>query len=155
MRTGRRIALDIGKARIGVAVSDPFGILASPRDHLLRGETEALVEAVRTLVATEEAIEIYVGLPINLRNAHTESTADAISMAVEISKALSIPVRLIDERLTTKLASTSMSNAGKNTREQRGGIDSASAAIILETALQFEKVNSAVPGRPVSEFDDE
>lgn len=153
MRTGRRVAFDIGKARIGVAVSDIHGILASPRDFVSRSiEQAASIDLLLEILMNETPIEIYIGLPINLRNEATESTKDALTMALALQSKTQTSVRLIDERMSTRLASAAMSSSGKSTRQQRGSIDSASAAVILETALQFEKSTGQVPGELVSEY---
>jgi putative Holliday junction resolvase len=153
MRTGRRVAFDVGKARIGVAVSDAHGILASPRDFISRdSDLDISVTALCKIVGAEEAIEIYVGLPLNLRNEFTESTQDAVLVARAVASAATVSVRLIDERMSTKLASGAMSASGKNTRSQRGSIDSASAAVILETALQLERSTGVAPGTAIEDF---
>lgn len=153
MRTGRRIAFDVGKARIGVAVSDPHGILASPRNFVSRAETlPETLSSLLSVIADEDPIEVYVGLPVNLRNQHTESTEDALLVAGGLTEKIGIDVRLIDERLTTKLAAGAMSSAGKSTRAQRESVDSASAAVILETAMNFEKANGKAPGINIKEY---
>lgn len=153
MRTGRRVAFDIGKARIGVAVSDLHGILASPREYLIRKEqTPETISSMLKVIHEEDPIEVYVGLPVNLKNEITESTQDALRVASALSESIGVDVRLIDERLTTRLASGAMSSAGKSTRAQRGSVDSASAAIILETAMNFERNNGRAPGLTVKEY---
>jgi putative Holliday junction resolvase len=153
MRTGRRVAFDIGKVRIGVAVSDPHGILATPREFIARSSEAAKTISELLLVCeSESCIEVYVGLPTNLKNLATPSTEDAVEIALALQSTTTIPVRLIDERLTTKLASAAMSSFGKNTKSQRGIIDSASAAVILETALQDERSNGSEPGIAVEEY---
>lgn len=156
MRIGRRVAFDIGKARIGVAVSDPHGILASPRDFITRLEdSSATVSSMLEVIGAEDAIEIYVGLPTNLQNQSTLSTADAVNLATALQSQTEVPVVLIDERMSTKLASGAMTSVGKSTRDQRRSIDSASAAVILETALQSEKVSGMSPGIKVGDYSNE
>ncbi len=154
MRTGKRVAFDIGKSRIGVAISDYHGILASPREYIARLESDSdTTSAMVEIANSEEAIEIYVGLPMNLKNAATESTSDAIRIASLLAKKTPIPVQMMDERLTTKVAATALQQAGKDSRKQRGFIDSAAAAVILEAAMNFEKVNGIQPGSPIEDFD--
>lgn len=154
MRSGRRIAFDVGMARIGVAVSDPQGILASPREFIKRDQNQSTtLELMLKVVAQEEPIEIYVGLPLNLQNKQTLSTQDAVGIASGLQQKCDVPVRLVDERMTTRIASSAMSGLGKTTREQRGTIDSAAAAVILEHALQFERANGQIPGTSLGAFD--
>ena len=155
MRFGRRIAFDIGKARIGVAVSDAHGILASPRDFIPRKiELSETITAMVAFIDSEEAIEVYVGLPTNLRNEETLSTADSLLVATALAGVTSVPVRLIDERLTTKIATGSMRETGQTSRQQRSNIDSAAACVILEDALKFELANAQAAGFLVSEYQD-
>ena len=147
MRTGRRVAFDIGKARIGVAVSDFHAILASPREHILRRESDAdTIAELISVVQAEDPIEVYVGLPVNLKNESTASTEDAVSIAKQLAQVIAIPIRLIDERLTSKVASSSLQASGKDSRNQRSYIDSAAAAVILESALSAEKNSGNQPG---------
>lgn len=154
MRIGRRVAFDVGKARIGVAVSDPHGILASPRDFVERqSELSETVASMMYEVRDDEPIEIYVGLPTNLRNEATASTEDSLAVARALQEVCKQSVRLIDERMTTRIASGAMSGIGKSTKQQRGSIDSASAAVILESALQFEKANDTAPGVPIGDYE--
>lgn len=156
MRSGRRVAFDIGKARIGVAVSDFHGILASPRDFISRDQDlEVTAIALNKFAENEEALEIYIGLPLNLNNQMTESTTDALQVARALVQRTQVPVLLIDERLTTRQASAEMSANGKSTRQQRGSIDSVSAALILESALQNERSFDVIPGTKVEDFLDE
>jgi putative Holliday junction resolvase len=155
MRTGRRVAFDIGKARIGVAVSDFHAILASPREHILRRESDAdTIAELLSVVQAEDAIEVYVGLPVNLKNESTASTKDAVSIAKQLLQVITIPVRLIDERLSSKVAASSLQASGKDTRSQRTFIDSAAAAVILESALSAEKSSGAQPGIAIEEYQD-
>jgi putative Holliday junction resolvase len=150
MRTGRRVAFDVGKARVGVAISDLHAIIATPNDFFLR--TDAILQAV-DLVATSEAIEVYVGLPLNLKSEFTESTRDCLVFAEQLQQLLAIDVRMVDERFTTSIASGSLRESGKSSKSQRGLIDSAAAAVILESALESERATGLPPGSKVLEID--
>jgi putative Holliday junction resolvase len=153
MRSGRRVAFDVGKARIGVAVSDFHAILASPREHIIRRDSiEETIRDMLALISAEDAIEIYVGLPVNLKNEATASTEDAVQVAKQLALSTDIPVRLVDERLTSKVASNALHASGKDTRSQRSFIDSAAAAVILESALNAEKAFGAEPGLAVEDY---
>lgn len=155
MRSGRRVAVDVGTVRIGIAVSDVEGILASPLKTLLR--TSSTQESVRNLlgeISDYEPIEFYVGLPIALSGNVTKSTEDALSFASEISKQSNVPVRLIDERLTTNSSSKTLREVGKNVKDGRKIIDQIAATIILEQALLTEKNSGLAPGTAIEEFND-
>ena len=154
MRSGRRIAFDVGKARIGVAVSDYHAILASPADHIARtADLQAAVDAAATLIENESCIEAYVGLPVNLKNVATQSTEDSLAFAKALAEQVKIEVRLIDERFTTSTAASSLRMAGHSAKQQKSLIDSAAAAIILEQAMSEEKSKSVTPGLSIEEVE--
>lgn len=141
------MALDVGSVRIGVAISDPDGILATPKAAISRdGNPQA---EISLLCSEYEPLEIYVGHPVSLSGTETRSTIDAVDFAREIAKATAVEVRLIDERLTTVSAATKLRAAGFDAREAKGLIDSASAVEILEIALDFERRNSKPAGEVV------
>lgn len=154
MRTGRRIAFDVGQARVGVAISDVHAILSTPIEHLNRRDASVFVSA-KELVELSEAIEVYVGLPVNLQSQNTLSTLDAIEFANQLQGLVAVEVRLVDERFSTKIASGSLRESGKNSKSQRNYIDSASAAVILETALDHERKTGQATGVLVSEIENE
>lgn len=156
MRLGRRIAFDVGKARTGVAICDASAILASPAAAIRTSQTidESVKKAI-DIVFAQEVIEIYVGLPINLKGSATASTFESITFAKILQALTDIPIRLVDERFTTRLASEALRSAGVNSREQRALIDSASAAVILSAALDYERSTGAQPGISLEEFEHE
>ena len=137
-RLGRRLAFDYGDVRIGVAVCDPDGILASPLEVLLTKD-QTLKSSIQSLCREYEPTKIYVGLPLNLSGDHSDSTAKALAFSDLIAQLVSCPVELIDERLTTSSASASLSQAGVNAKDQRKKIDSQSAVIILESGLAKDR----------------
>ena len=141
MRLGRRLAFDFGRTRIGVAASDLHGILASPHPVLINDEA-TLKSAVMKLIAELEPIEIYVGLPINLQGAETASTMAAVDFAKLVHDLSVAPVRLVDERFTTSVAQAALKSAGKSSRSSKSIIDSATAAVILEQAIEAERRGS-------------
>ena len=161
MRFGRRMAVDVGKARVGLAVCDVHGILASglatvPR-HTDLGETLALIaKALQdNALALDDLIEIYVGLPTNLKGLETESTKDALLVARALADITLSDVRMVDERLTTVSASSALRSSGINSKKGRGVIDQVAATLILEQALAVEKTSGKQPGTPVQEFEGE
>jgi putative Holliday junction resolvase len=150
---GRRIALDVGKARIGVAISDPHAIISSPQPFIRRDDKA--VEAVLSIIDSNEATDVFIGLPLNLQSKFTESTIDCLAFARALQDQVSIDVRLVDERFTTTLASDSLRAAGKNSKTQRDFIDSAAAVVILDTALNYERATGLAAGIKVMDFGDE
>lgn len=161
MRTGRRLAIDVGKARIGVAVSDFHGILASPLGNVHRDESsDELVRAWRSFLElhdTEigsEFLEIYVGLPISLNGADTASTHDAIQVGLAFAECIGLEPRFIDERLTTVSAAANLRAVGKSAKSSKAQIDSVAASLILEAALNSEKNTGLTPGLTKAEVTD-
>jgi putative holliday junction resolvase len=147
MRIGRRLAVDVGRVRLGVALCDQEGILASPLDAVSRSSVSSeTVASLANLVDEHDVMEVYVGDPLSLSGKQTDSTSDARSLAAELSQAISIPVRLVDERFTTVTAATKLRASGISAKDSKSIIDSASAVEILESALSFEKISGVAPG---------
>ena len=150
MRTGVRLGIDVGAARIGVSRSDLHGMLATPLETVQRLPEHDALSRLGELISEHEAIECVVGLPINLRGERTASTEHAEAFARALARATPCPVRLVDERLSTKTAQTQLHQTGKNTRNSRQIIDQQAAVIILQHALDIERSLSAAPGSLVS-----
>lgn len=152
MRTGVRLGVDVGKARIGVARSDPHGMLATPIETVPRdAEGDADLTRIAAIVAEHEAFEVIVGLPLNMRGDRTLSTEDAAGFAVDLATRLEgkAEVRLVDERLSTVSAQGQLRQAGKRTKESRSIIDQAAAVVILQHALDSERSRDDAPGELV------
>lgn len=148
MRQGVRLAFDWGDARIGVAACDPEGLLAYPLTTVPAGGDE--VAKLAAMVAEYEPIEVLVGFPRSLSGGEGPAAAKARERAVRLAPAVHVPVRLVDERLTTVTASRRLSEGGKRAKEQRKLIDAAAAVSILEHALAFEQSQGKPPGELVS-----
>jgi len=148
-----RIALDVGSVRIGVARSDPDGIMAVPVITINQSDT-APSEALD--VAMEfGATVIYVGKPVNLKGEFTASTEMALEFAQSLhlhseEAELNIQVRLIDERLSTVSAHSAMQSAGRSQKQSRSVIDQAAAVVILEHALASEEAAGSYVGTLVT-----
>ena len=156
MRAGRRLAIDVGKVRVGLAISDFHGILASPLTTIPRDSLSESLEALFNSVEEfEDLLEIYVGLPINMKGEMTCSTQDALLLANQVASATKVPVRLIDERLTTSLANQQLRSLGKSQRDARSSIDQMAAVAILEYAFQVEANSNAAPGISLEEWREE
>ena len=151
MRSGVRVGIDIGTVRIGVARSDRDGYLATPVETVDRGSENPIGQLV-SLIAELEAIEVIVGLPLSLNGSHTASTENALVMARELGQNASVPVRLVDERLTTVSAHSALRAAGKKQKQTRSVIDQVAAVMILQHALDSERSSGNLPGKDISEF---
>ena len=134
----RRLAIDVGSARIGVAVSE--GTLALPLESISASENPAL--RVAEIANQKQTEVIYVGLPLNLRGEFTASTQKAVEFA-QLLAGQGLTVRMIDERLTTKSAQQMLHSSGKKVKESREYIDAQAAALILDFALNSERGNLA------------
>ena len=150
MEKGRRLAIDVGTVRIGLAICDPDAILSSPLPALIRSrELEETLGAISKLVDEYSPVEVYVGDPISLSGGHSASTQDARSFAMKLADLISVPIRLVDERLTTVTASSKLRLSGINAKGAKDLIDSASAVEILEQALNVSKKTGKSAGSRV------
>lgn len=146
MRPGVRLAIDWGKARIGIAASDPEGLIAYPVETVLA--SASALDRVAALVAEHEPLEVLLGLPRNLAGAEGPAALAMREVAAQLVARLgATPLRLVDERMTTVTASKQLAKAGRNTRRQRQVIDQAAAVALLEAALHSERLT----GRPAGE----
>lgn len=145
MTTGVRLGVDVGRVRVGVAASDPDGILASPLTVVARrAGSDADLDAIAELVADRAAVEIIVGLPRSLSGNEGPAAAAARAYAVALARRVDpVPVRLLDERLSTVEATRGMRQAGIDSRAGRGKVDAAAAAVVLQHALDAHR-----SGRP-------
>ena len=143
---GRRLGIDVGTVRIGVAVSDPDGVLATPVETVRRDRGTGHLRRIVSLVNEFQVVEVVVGLPRTLADRAGASADDAVEMADLLAGRIQpIPVRLADERLTTVSAARSLREAGVRTKDQRGKIDQAAAVAILQGWLDQRR--AAAPER--------
>ena len=155
MRSGRRLAIDVGKVRIGIAASDFHAILASGLETVPRGaDLEPSLKRILELVNEVEPIEIYVGLPVSMSGNHSASTEDAIDFARQLSPLVSSEVRFIDERMTTVTAANALKLSGRDSRSGRQIIDQVAATVILEQAMEQEKSTGKQPGKAMGEINE-
>jgi putative Holliday junction resolvase len=153
MRRGVRIGVDVGRARVGVARCDPDGLLATPVETLPRDERT--VAAIIAHANELDAIELVVGLPLSLSGADTPSTADARDVAAQLAEASELPVRLVDERLSTVTAHRQLQAGGRRAKGSRSVIDQVAAVIILQNALDSERMADRPPGSVVPRTKDQ
>jgi len=152
MRTGIRLGVDVGSVRVGLAASDPGGILATPVKTLDRDlESGADQRAIAAVVLEREVLEVVVGLPRSLSGGEGPAAVGARVYATALAARISpTPVRLIDERLTTMDAHRQLRDSGVSGRSQRAVVDQAAAVLILQAALDAEKSSGFPPGELVA-----
>jgi putative Holliday junction resolvase len=149
VRRGVRIGVDVGDVRIGVARSDPSGMIATPLETVARGRGD--LDRLRAIVVEEEAVEVVVGLPRSLSGGEGPSAARVREFAAGLADALSpVPVRLCDERLSTVSAEAVLRERGKKGQKRRAVVDQAAAVVILQNALETERGTGTAPGELVA-----
>ncbi|MEU3449775.1 Holliday junction resolvase RuvX [Streptomyces thermolilacinus] len=150
MRRGRRLAVDVGDARIGVASCDPDGVLATPVETVPGRDIPAAHRRLRQLVEEYEPIEVVVGLPRSLSGREGPAATKVRTFARELARGVApVPVRLVDERMTTVSATHGLRASGVKAKKGRSVIDQAAAVIILQNALESERVSGNPPGEGV------
>ncbi|MDO8307846.1 MAG: Holliday junction resolvase RuvX [Actinomycetota bacterium] len=137
MRSGVRLACDVGTVRIGLARSDATGLLAVPLPAVKAGA--GALDTVVAAVDEWEAIEVVIGLPLHMSGHEGTSAELARRFASGLAERVAAPVRLLDERLSTVQAQRGLHASGRTTRQSRSLIDSASAVIVLQAALDAER----------------
>lgn len=154
LRPGRRLGVDVGQARIGLAVTDIHAILASPLATVTRLDnlSDSIDSVLSVLSDAGELLEVYVGVPINLQGKSTLSTEDAVAFAGALEARLGLVVRLVDERLTTSMANNQLKQIGKSQKDARATIDQMAAVAILEFALSVEKNTGLAAGLTIEEW---
>ncbi|GAA1911801.1 Holliday junction resolvase RuvX [Microbacterium aoyamense] len=148
-RRGARLGVDVGQARVGVAKCDPDGLLATPVETVPRDDHA--VARVASLGEEHSVLEILVGLPLNLKGEDTASTMDARDFAAAVAAASGIPVRLVDERLSTVSAHAALRQSGRSQRSSRTIVDQVAAVVLLQQALDVEKSTGRPAGTPISQ----
>lgn len=147
---GGRLAIDWGKARIGVAASNRGTTLAYPVETVQAG-SQALAR-IAALVAEYEPGIVYVGLPITLAGERSFAAEWVLERAGELGSVIEPGlIRLVDERMSTASASRTLGAVGKRAKQQRSIIDQAAAVEILQRALDAEARTGSVAGEPLEE----
>jgi len=133
------VGIDYGRARVGVAQSDPLGIFASPLETVLSAN---IIDYLQKLASRDEIVRFVVGYPLNLNGSHAEAAADVDAFITKLQKAFpETPIALEDERFTSVLAHRAMIDGGmkKSDRRDKMQVDKISAAIILQGYLDKKK----------------
>ena len=143
---GRRLGVDVGKVRVGVALSDPDGILASPlvtvpRDMGAAADSvPADIAELARLVREHEAVQVVVGLPVRLDGSEGTAAIDIRGYAERLARAVGhVPVILADERMSTVVASRRLAERGVRGKRQRAVVDQAAAVEILQSWLDAQR----------------
>ena len=138
-------AIDFGKVRVGVAVSDDLGLLAHPRPYLDGANIKSLLAELTQFAASEKLTRFIVGLPRHLDGREGPAARRARNFARLLKQATGVPVKLVDEWLSTRQAQTQLRAQGLDTRQSRERIDSAAAAVFLQTWLDQQNRAPSVP----------
>lgn len=150
MRHGVRLGIDPGDARIGVARSDPTGFLATPVETVRRGKGD--LARIARITAEEEAVEVVVGLPRSLSGREGPAAVKVREFATGLARRVApVPVRLVDERMTTVSAEAMLRDRGRSGAKRRAVVDQAAAVLILQHALDTERTTGHPPGEIVEE----
>jgi putative Holliday junction resolvase len=147
MKPGRRIGFDFGDVRIGVAITDQSGLLATPIDFL-NNSPETLESEIASLFSQYSPIYIAIGYPLHLSGSESKKGESVKNFALVLANLSESPIYLVDERMTTVSATKVLREAGHNSKSARSEIDSAAAAAILDSALNQERLQ----GEPMNRF---
>lgn len=129
---GRTCALDLGRARVGVAIDDELGMLAHPRGFISGRDRKALVEAVKRFAEEENVVRFVVGLPLRMSGREGPEAREARAVAQAIADATGREVVLWDERLTSKQADRELAMSGVNAKDRKERVDAVAACAILQ-----------------------
>jgi putative Holliday junction resolvase len=139
----RILSLDVGDRRIGVAVSDPTGMMATPLTTVRRTELSSDIGALLRLAAESEAVEIVVGMPFSL-SGHTGPQAKRVASFIDaLSAQTSLPIAAVDERYSTVEAERLLREAGAKPSRNKDLVDASAAAVILQTYLDSRRATPA------------
>ena len=143
---GRWLAIDWGERRIGLAISDPTGTIASPAGVIERrvGKRAPVAELVRRTVSLE-ARGIVMGLPLDGEGEDTVRSLECRRVAAELARRTSLPVALVDERFTTAAALRAVRDMGGSTRGRKGDVDALAATVLLQQALRMQMLPTVDP----------
>lgn len=147
-RRGVRLGIDVGRARVGVARSDPDGMLAVPVETVPRDD--ASIDRIIQIAQEYDLLEFVVGLPVNMQGTDTPSTTDAREFAAALQVRSGLPVRLVDERLSTVTAHAALRSSGRSQKKSRSIVDQVAAVVLLQQAIDMEKSTGNPAGATIS-----
>jgi putative Holliday junction resolvase len=148
MRRGRRLGVDVGDVRIGVATCDPDGLVATPLETVAAGP--GAIARLAALAEEHAVLELVVGLPVSLNGREGPAAAKVRAFAAQLADTVApLEVRLFDERMSTMTADSLLRQGGRSGRSRRSVIDQAAATVILQTALDTERTRGSAPGETI------
>jgi putative Holliday junction resolvase len=153
MRSGVRIGVDVGDVRIGVARSDPSGLIATPLETI--PADDRAFGWLRALADEYDLCEYVVGLPRSLSGGEGPAAAKARAFALMLAAGTHVPVRLVDERLSTVSAENVLREQGRKGQKRRKVVDQVAAVVILQNALETERSTGQPAGELVTPVTDE
>ena len=131
---GRILAIDYGKVRVGLAISDPLRILSTPFDVFKNDDN--LIHNLKNLISEKEITLIILGLPLNLKGKDSKKTLEIREFKTKLEEELNLPIKLVDERFTTYEANNELKRLGFSVKESRKVIDKIAASLILKSYLK-------------------
>lgn len=140
----RILALDVGERRIGVAVSDPLGIIARTLGVVQRKTDAAAIAQLAALVDEHDARMVVVGLPRSMSGEIGRQAREVLDFAAQLEAVIDVPIEMWDERLSTVTAARVMTERGQSAREQRQTIDAVAAAVILQDYLDAQRARASL-----------
>ncbi len=140
----RAMGLDVGDRKIGVALSDPSEILASPLKTIIRVSDDAAIEEILSLVKKNAICRIIVGLPYSLNGAIGPQAEKVLLFTRQIAQATDVDIIMQDERLTSVSANQKLREAGKKGSKLKNEMDAAAATVILQSYLDEVKLNGQI-----------
>lgn len=143
-RAGRVLAIDYGRKRLGVAISDELGATARPLETIQRHNRRKDLQRLREICRAYCVTHIVVGHPLHITGEISEMAAEAVAFAKRLGKAVDLTVELVDERLTSWEARQTMAHVKPSTRRKSGPLDDVAAAVLLREYLE-QKRSRAVP----------
>ena len=139
MSFGRRLGIDFGQARVGIAICDVDGMVATPLTTLRNDKS--LFAKLNELIEEHNIVGVYLGKPKHLSGVEGATVELVATFAERFSESFALPITYVDERLTSGAAEKLLKSVGKNSKESRGLVDQLAAVAILELGIQIEKRN--------------
>ena len=143
----RLVGIDLGQARIGVAVSDELGLLAHPLETI--PTTDRAAARIAEIVREKDATRVVIGLPRHMNGSVGAGAAEALAFAEKLRNAVSCEVVTWDERMTTMAANRALRESGRKTRNTRGIVDQVAAQMILQSYLDAASASGSHGSQPV------
>ncbi len=144
----RLLGIDLGKARVGMAISDELALLAHPLETFPADKPTAVFERIAAIVREKDVERVVVGLPRNMNGTMGPAATEALEFVDRLREKLPCPVVTWDERLTTVAAHRALRDAGRSTRTTRGQVDQVAAQMILQGYLDQLQMQAQEKARP-------